>query len=107
MEEMKPVLGVDLGGTNMRAGLVSKGGVVQLAKNLLPKSQEKQAVIDLLIETIEAAFDSSVQAIGVGVPSLLDRDRGIVYTVQNIPSWQEVHLKEILEGINSGKFVKI
>ena len=98
MEEMKPVLGVDLGGTNMRAGLVSKGGVGQLAKNLLPKSQEKQAVIDLLIETIEAAFDSSVQAIGVGVPSLLDRDRGIVYTVQNIPSWKEVHLREILEG---------
>ena len=40
-----------------------------------------------------------VAGIGVGVPSLVDVDRGIVYAVQNIPSWKEVHLKNALEDV--------
>jgi glucokinase len=35
--------------------------------------------------------------IGIGVPGLVDRERGIVYDVLNIPSWTEVPLKDILE----------
>lgn len=37
-------------------------------------------------------------AIGIGVPSVVDREKGIVYNVVNIPHWEEVHLKEILEA---------
>ena len=48
-------------------------------------------------ETIAAVFDKTVAGIGIGVPSLVDVDKGIVYTVENIPSWQEVPLKDILE----------
>ena len=33
----------------------------------------------------------------MGVPSVVDTTRGIVYNVANIPSWQEVHLKDIFE----------
>ena len=39
-----------------------------------------------------------VTGIGVGVPSVVDTEKGIVYGVQNIPSWQEVYLKEFLEN---------
>ena len=39
----------------------------------------------------------NVEMIGIGVPSVVDAARGIVYDVANIPSWKEVHLKEILE----------
>src|SRR5690606_24955530 len=31
------------------------------------------------------------------VPSVVDVDKGIVYDVQNIPSWKEVPLKAIME----------
>jgi len=98
VENKAAVLGVDLGGTNMRAGKVVGGTVEALEKNLLPQAKAEQEVIDLLIQTIAAVFEPSVRAIGVGVPSLLDRNKGIVYTVQNIPSWKEVHLKDILEN---------
>ncbi len=91
------VLGVDLGGTNMRSGRVVEGKVEQISKNGVPQTDHDQEIIDLLIETMEQTFDEHIRAIGVGVPSLLDRKAGIVYTVQNIPSWKEVRLKEILE----------
>lgn len=38
-----------------------------------------------------------VDGIGVGVPSVVDSLRGIVYNATNIPSWKEVHLKDILQ----------
>ncbi len=34
----------------------------------------------------------------IGVPIVVDCEHGIVYVVQNIPSWKEVHLKEQLES---------
>jgi glucokinase len=42
-------------------------------------------------------LDNEVVAIGIGVPSVVDLAKGIVYDVQHIPSWKEVPLKEILE----------
>ena len=100
MKELKksiPVLGVDLGGTNIRSGRVVEGKVEHISKNKVPQTQHDQVVLDRIIETMEKTFDQHIQAIGVGVPSLLDRKEGIVYDVQNIPSWKEVRLKEILE----------
>jgi glucokinase len=38
-----------------------------------------------------------VSGIGVGVPSVVDTERGIVYNAVNIPSWERVELKTILE----------
>ena len=70
---------------------------MHISQNTVPQTQYDQVVIDMLIETMEKTFDQHIRAIGVGVPSLLDRKEGIVYTVQNIPSWKEVKLKEILE----------
>ena len=42
-------------------------------------------------------FDRDVRGIGCGVPSVVDLERGVVYTVENIPSWREVPLKDELE----------
>ncbi len=92
------VIGVDLGATNIRSGKVVNGEVVNLSKNKVPKTNDGQIVIERLIETIETTFDNHIKAIGIGVPSLLDRKNGIVYQVQNIPSWKEVQLKTILES---------
>ena len=38
-----------------------------------------------------------VAGIGVGVPSVVDSEEGIVYNVANIPSWTEVPLKRLLQ----------
>ncbi|WP_338157373.1 ROK family protein [Bacteroides graminisolvens] len=92
------VVGVDLGGTNIRAGRVKEGRIEKIIEVLTPDNpQTAQETIDKLINTIQAAFTEDIQAIGIGVPSVVDRKKGIVYNVVNIPHWDEIPLKEILE----------
>lgn len=95
--DLNTLIGVDLGGTNMRAGRVEGGRVVHHATGATPGQAAADVVLDKLMATIGAVFTPDVKGIGIGVPSVVDVDRGIVFTVENIPSWQEVPLKEILE----------
>jgi len=62
----------------------------------LSKDTNANSVINTIIKII-SQLEDDVVGIGVGIPSVLDRKNGIIYDVQNIPSWKEVHLKEILE----------
>lgn len=90
------IIGVDLGGTNVRAGKVISSKIVDLYSQQISGKKSKQFVINQVIETIEKVYDNSVTGIGIGVPSVVDVEKGIVYDVQNIPSWKKVNLKEIL-----------
>ena len=95
----KTVLGVDLGGTNIRVGRVENGELTKKNSSLVPKDVENpQFVINTLINSIEEVYDNDVVSIGLGIPSLVDRKNGIVYDVQNIPSWKKIYLKDILEN---------
>jgi glucokinase len=89
------LVGVDLGGTNVRAGLVRDGKIIALHKRPISSHAEQKIVLKEICETIAAALRPGVQAIGIGVPSLV-KD-GVVYSVANIPSWQKVPLKKFLE----------
>ena len=105
MEDLKrTVIGIDLGATKIRAGRVVGNKIIESSLSLIPKSGEYDAdsVVEVLKKTIENVFAADVEGIGIGIPSVVDRREGIVYDVQNIPSWKEVHLKEIL-----GKHFKI
>lgn len=91
-------LGIDLGGTNMRVGLVDGHEIV--AKEIIPcpSSESADTVLNTLISLIGRNMAPTVTGIGIGVPTLVDAERGIVYNATNIPSWREVHLKEALEA---------
>jgi glucokinase len=96
MNDQKNIIGVDLGGTNIRAGKIINSEIVKVSKLVTPSNCTEQEVTDKLIETIEACFDNNTICIGVGVPSVVDVANGIVYDVVNIPSWKVVPLKDIL-----------
>ncbi len=91
------LIGVDLGGTNMRAGRVEGGVIMAHATRATPSRASAEVVLEDLCSAIQEVFTPQTQAIGIGVPSVVDVERGIVYTVENIPSWQEVHLKAFVE----------
>ena len=92
------VLAVDLGGTNLCLGLVDNGVVVNMASvpSFAPSSTMEQT-LEYLAEQISLMLLPSVTKIGIGVPSVVDVEKGIVYDAANIPSWKEVHLKSFLE----------
>lgn len=90
-------IGVDLGGTNVRAALVDGTKVIRKEKASCPAKGSQEEVIEAIAALIEPLVCEEVTSIGIGVPSVVDTAKGIVYNVANIPSWQEVHLKEIFE----------
>ena len=91
------LIGVDLGGTNIRAGLVDDGMITTVNQALITDKNSAQATIDQLFSTIAPLMNPNVKGIGMGVPSVVDIEKGIVYDVVNIPSWKKVKLKQILE----------
>jgi len=90
-------IGIDLGGTNIRAGLIENGEIIrQINEHCLADRPEKEVIgqIEAMIATL---LTPEVKGVGIGVPSVVDAEKGIVYNVVNIPSWVEVPLKDILE----------
>lgn len=93
----KTVLGVDIGGTKIKAGRVIGNDVVQTSFSEVVKDDSLKTSLLKLFGTISEVMTDEVEAIGVGVPAVVDPDSGVVYDVQNIPSWKKVSLKDLLQ----------
>ncbi len=91
------IIGVDIGGTNLRVGFVERNSLVRIESMNVKKNGKEDEIIQDLVSLIERFANENVEGIGIGVPSVVDSEKGIAYDVTNIPSWKEVHLKEILE----------
>lgn len=90
-------IGIDFGGTNTRVGIVDNGTIIKLISEPTLSDQPEQVILDHLKDIISRIITPEITGIGIGVPSVVDAEKGIVYNVTNIPSWKEVRLKQILE----------
>lgn len=90
-------IGIDLGGTNIRGGLVNGKQIVKIESERIDSQAPAEAIVAQLFNVTERILNDSVTAIGIGVPGLINEDRGIVFDVLNIPSWTEVPLKQLME----------
>ena len=91
------VVGVDLGGTNVRAGLVADGRIQDVRSVPVRGQGSEQDVLEDLFRAVDGVMRDDVAGIGAGVPSVIDLKTGTVYDVQNIRSWKKVPLKARLE----------
>lgn len=90
-------IGIDLGGTKIQVGIEKDGEIIHQTKGLLKEKDSLSSTLDQVIQYIKPYMEYKVDGIGIGVPSVVDIEKGIVYNVTNIPSWKKVALKEILE----------
>jgi glucokinase len=91
------VIGIDLGGTNIRAGLVKDGHTHKLVSTLVPTEGQVQDVLNELFFLTDKLVNEEVSGIGIGVPGLVDPASGVVFDVINISSWEEVPLQQLME----------
>jgi glucokinase len=99
------VIGIDLGATNIRGAVVSGRGAEVGANSLsdivsvrIHSDGAVEEVLEDIYAVVDALMEPGIAGIGIGVPSVVDVEEGIVYDVQYIPSWVEVPLKRLLEA---------
>src|SRR5207248_9762895 len=93
------ILGVDIGGTKVAAGLVDSRGQI-VARTRRPMVARKSAAEGLaaVVETIQvmlasdAARERSVEAIGISTPGNIDPLTGAEVRSANLPCWREFAL---------------
>jgi glucokinase len=90
------VIGVDLGGTKLLAGIVDEDGVV-VRRNVHSTETGSE---ERLVAELEAAIDECVDegaAIGIGIPSTIDQRRGLAVSSVNVPL-DDLNLREHLSS---------
>jgi glucokinase len=78
-------IGVDLGGTKILAGVVARdGSIVRRHERATPQESQEHVLAELEAAVAEL-IDDSVTAVGFGVPSPIEQERGIVVRCVNVP----------------------
>ena len=82
----KKIIGIDLGATNIRGGLVNGSELSKINSKRINSKGSVEEVLSDVFDIIDGLKDNDMAAIGIGVPSVVDVEKGIVYDVQHIPS---------------------
>jgi glucokinase len=79
------VIGVDVGGTKILAGLIARDGTVVGHREYPTPIESEDALLDGLEAAVREFLDESVLAVGFGIPSQIDQRHGIALGSVNIP----------------------
>jgi len=79
------VIGVDVGGTKILAGLIARDGTVVGHREYPTPVENEDALLDGLEAAVREFLDESVLAVGFGIPSQIDQRHGIALGSVNIP----------------------
>ena len=81
------VLGVDLGGTNMRVAVVSASGEIT-SRSVQPTPQDDPSALALLMREVATESSEELRGAVVGVPAVVDYEQGTALRIANIPKWE-------------------
>ena len=79
------VIGVDVGGTKILAGLVGHDGQVENRRERVTPTVSQEELLAGLFSAVEDVSEDGVVGLGFGVPSRVDHERGTVGGSVNIP----------------------
>ncbi len=105
---MKPFIGLDLGGTHIKGGLVNtESGEIQGFQQIDTLAREGHAAVihrmaGLVKEIVKSSglLKTEIGGVGIGVPGMLDLKRGLVLFTPNFPgNWLNVALRPRMEKL--------
>lgn len=98
-------IGVDIGGTNLKAGVISEAGEIAGEASVPTGADRPQDVVLLdIIAAVRASIDASgvdlkdIRAIGMGSPGLIEPDKGVVVYNNNL-GWKDFHIGEKMSEV--------
>jgi len=94
-------IGIDLGGTNIKIGLVDGAGRVKARRVLLTRaaSGPSQALKRIGVTIADLRKRRQVASVGIGIAGLVDHAAGIVRVPPNLPGWNGTPVKRTLETL--------
>ncbi|HEX4322164.1 MAG TPA: ROK family protein [Acidobacteriaceae bacterium] len=99
------VVGVDIGGTNLRLALAAMdGSIVDRWAASTVGIREPHRIVQMICEGVDALLEKSsatrgdLRAMAAGAPGITDTDRGIVIATSYLMGWKDIPLRALLEA---------
>lgn len=93
-----PVLGIDVGGTKIAAGIISESaGLVDVVTVPTRAAQGYETSLAQVHFAIRSVLRTEVRAIGIAAPGPLHPKTGVVLNPPNLPGWRDVPLAGIVQ----------
>ncbi|MDK2920317.1 MAG: glucokinase [Candidatus Petromonas sp.] len=91
-------IGIDLGGTKVRVGIVDESGnIIEEITELTECEKGYEYVINKIINMINRLKNKdSVSTIGIGAPGPLDSNKGIIIEPPNLHGWKNVDIVKMI-----------
>ena len=94
-------IGVDVGGTSIKGAFVNEKGIILSKFSMKVNKQERAEVevkklSDIINDEIKLHEYKDVKGIGLGIPGILDMDKGIVITSANLPLWDNFDIASFM-----------
>jgi len=110
----KPVVGMDLGGTKILAGVVdAKGKILGQAKRATKPEGGVESVVDRMAKTVCEAIEAAglreddIAAVCSCAPGTIDAAQGVVRFAPNLHNWENVPLGKLLgDALNLPAFIE-
>lgn len=103
--EAQYVIGVDLGGTNVRAAIVDRSGEIAGQSRADSRAMEGfDATLEQILSAVESAVSdsavniSSLGAVGMAIPGTVKNDEGLVLWSPNFKDWNGVQLRDPIQA---------
>ena len=93
----KNIIGIDMGGTNVRAGLVCENELTQIISKRINSQVTSDEVLQQLFSLTDELIDNNIESIGIGVPGLVNAEEKMVYDVVYIPAWKKIPLQQLMQ----------
>ena len=93
------ILGLDIGGTNFRIGLVdSKYEVIDFKIKSISELKNGDFIKNIVSEIKEYIYKypKNIEAIGIGFPSIISKDKQIIYSTPNIENLNNIEIVKML-----------
>jgi glucokinase len=105
MTQPTHLLGVDIGGTNLRVALANANGEIAARVSATTTNvREAESVVQKIVECAQQLLREAqvpverVAAIGAGAPGLTNAESGVVIATSYLMGWRDVPLKAMLEN---------
>lgn len=95
-------IGLDLGGTNLRAAAISRDGrILDKIAGSTHLSAGRDAVIDDMVTAIKTLRDrisgSPLAGVGIGVPGFIEIEKGYIVGSNNLPEFERFPVRDEIE----------